>query len=66
MQISTIQWGNGLPGFLELIPFLNEQFLDASQENLPILHWNSKNGEWVVIEQQVETTLADSEKITLI
>jgi hypothetical protein len=62
MQISTIMWGNGLPGFLKLIPFLCQQFTHIGQGNLPILHRNPVNGEWLVMEKQAESTLLNSKK----
>ena len=60
MQISTVIWGNGLPGFLELVPFISRQFTDIGEENLPILHRNPVNGEWLVMEKQLESVLTDT------
>ncbi|GAB3504675.1 hypothetical protein GCM10027341_35350 [Spirosoma knui] len=59
MQISTVIWGNGLPGFLELIPFVSQQFTEIGEENLPFLHRNPANGEWLVSETQTSSELVD-------
>ncbi|GAB3713155.1 hypothetical protein GCM10027592_52160 [Spirosoma flavus] len=61
MQISTLTWGNGLPGFLELIPFISQQFTEIGEENLPILNRNPVNGEWLVREKQGDSSAVASE-----
>lgn len=56
LKISVAQSGNGLPGFLELIPFMSQQFTDIGEENLPELQRNPKNGDWLITEKQSERT----------
>lgn len=58
MQISVVQSGNGLPGFLELVPFISRHFQAIGYENLPLMQRNPVNGEWVVAEKESETALA--------
>jgi len=54
LKISVHQSGNGLPGFLDLIPFMSQQFTDIGEENLPELERNPKNGDWLIREKQPE------------
>ena len=59
MQISVLQSGNGLPGFLELVPFVSQQFTDIGYENLPTMRRNPVNGEWLIAEKEPADALPD-------
>lgn len=61
LPMARHQSGNGLPGFLELVPFLSQQFVDETDENLPLMRQDPATGRWSVSEKEPVTCSIDRE-----